>query len=295
MGTKKFPKEDEFRLYLSANSGHSNAYTASTSTNYYFEVAAKPADDQHPTEDNPSPLRSALDRFSQFFIEPLFHPDTLDRELKAVDSENKNHLQDDGWRLRQLRKSLWNPQHPYYRFCTGNLDVLKIKPEAKGINVRNKFVEFYHKNYSANRMKLVVLGCEPLDVLQKWTEEFFSCIVNKKLPQNRWEDESPFRESELGTQCFAKPVKDLQMLYLEFSFLDEEHLYESQPSWYISHLIGHEGPGSILSYLKNKGLANSLTARAGTICPGSPDIFIIETRLTEEVCTTVQRHTIRVR
>jgi insulysin len=283
MGTKKFPVENEYSQYLSSNSGSSNAYTASTSTNYYFEVAAKPADDRDPTEENPSPLRGALDRFSQFFIEPLFLSSTLDRELRAVDSENKKNLQNDTWRLHQLDKSLSNPEHPYCHFSTGNLEVLKVEPESKGINVRDKFIEFHDKHYSANQMKLVVLGRESLDVLQKWVEEFFSGIVNKGLPQKRWEDEVPFSKGDLGTRCFAKPVMDSRELNLIFPFINEEYLFESQPSRYISHLIGHEGPGSIMSYIKNKGWANSLSAGAYPICPGTPGLFDISIRLTEEV------------
>ncbi|TFB05329.1 Putative zinc protease [Trichoderma ghanense] len=282
MGTKKFPIENEYSQYLSANSGTSNAYTASTSTNYYFEVAAKPANGQDPSDTNPSPLRGALDRFAQFFIEPLFLSSTLDRELQAVDSENKKNLQNDTWRIHQLAKSLSNPKHPFCHFSTGNLEVLKTIPESKGINVRDKFIEFHAKHYSANRMKLVILGREPLDVLQKWTVEFFSDIVNKNLPPNRWTEEPPFRESDIGVQFFAKPVMDTRELHLFFPFIDEEYLYESQPGRYCSHLIGHEGPGSIMSYIKNKGWANSLSAGASPICPGSPGVFEVQIRLTEE-------------
>lgn len=283
MGTKKFPVENDYSQYLAANSGSSNAYTAATSTNYFFEVAAKPANDEDPSDTNPSPLRGALDRFAQFFIEPLFLASTLDRELKAVDSENKKNLQNDTWRLHQLEKSLSNPKHPYCHFSTGNLEVLKTQPESEGINVRDKFIEFHRKHYSANRMKLVVLGREPLDVLQKWAIEFFSGVVNKNLPQNKWEDEVPFPESHLGMQCFAKPVMDSRELNLFFPLIDEENLFESQPSRYVSHLIGHEGPGSIMSYLKSKGWANGLSAGAYPICPGTPSIFDVQVRLTEEV------------
>jgi insulysin len=283
MGTKKFPKENEYSQYLSSNSGSSNAYTAATSTNYFFDVAAKPANDQPPTEDNPSPLRGALDRFAQFFIDPLFLPSTLDRELKAVDSENKKNLQNDTWRLHQLEKSLSNPKHPYCHFSTGNLEVLKIDPESKGINVRDKFIDFHGKHYSANRMKLVVLGREPLDLLQKWVEEFFAAVEDKNLPQNRWEDELPYRPNDLGTQVFAKPVMDSRELNLTFPFINEEYMHESQPSRYLSHLIGHEGPGSIMSYVKNKGWANSLSAGAYPVCPGTPGLFDVQVRLTEEV------------
>ncbi|PHH91307.1 hypothetical protein CDD83_1011 [Cordyceps sp. RAO-2017] len=282
MGTNKFPVENEYGQYLAANSGSSNAYTACTSTNYFFDVAAKPANDQDPSDANPSPLREALDRFAQFFIEPLFLSSTLDRELRAVDSENKKNLQNDTWRLHQLEKSLSNPRHPYCHFSTGNFEVLKTIPESRGINVRDKFIEFHDKHYSANRMKLVVLGREPLDLLQKWVVELFSPIVNKNLPPNRWTDEVPFCDDHLGTQCFAKPVMDSRELNLSFPFIDEESLFESQPSRYIGHLIGHEGPGSIMSYVKSKGWVNSLSACAYPVCPGTPGIFDVQIRLTEE-------------
>lgn len=283
MGTKKYPEENAYNQYLSAHSGSSNAYTAATSTNYYFEVGGRPSDDQEPSATNPSPLKGGLDRFAQFFVEPLFLESTLDRELQAVDSENKKNLQSDTWRLNQLEKSLSNPAHPYCYFSTGNLEVLKTEPEARGINVRQKFIDFYEKHYSANRMKLVVLGREPLDVLESWVVEYFSDIVNKELKPNRWVDAAPLGPEQLGVQVFAKPVMDSRELGLSFPFLDEEPLFESLPGRYISHLIGHEGPGSIMSYIKGKGWANGLSAGAYGVCPGSPGMFDCQVRLTEEV------------
>jgi len=161
---EQYPVENAYSQYLSSHSGASNAYTGATSTNYYFDVAAKKAEDASP--DEASPLYGALDRFAQFFIDPLFLSSTLDRELRAVDSENKKNLQSDQWRLHQLEKSLSNPKHPYCHFSTGNLEILKTQPEARGIDVRQKFMDFHEKHYSANRMKLVILGREPLDVLE---------------------------------------------------------------------------------------------------------------------------------
>ncbi|KAK0655410.1 Metalloenzyme, LuxS/M16 peptidase-like protein [Cercophora newfieldiana] len=172
----------DFRTYrvirlrngLEAYSGSSNAHTDDTSTNYHFEVSAKPSNDEEPTAENPSPLHGALDRFAQFFVEPLFLESTLNRELHAVNSENENNLQSDGWRLNQLERSISNPNHPFGHFGTGNLETLKNQPEARGINVRDKFIEFYEEHYSANLMKLCVLGREPLDVLESWVCEYFS-------------------------------------------------------------------------------------------------------------------------
>ncbi|KAI9733464.1 MAG: Insulinase (Peptidase M16) [Claussenomyces sp. TS43310] len=286
MGTKKartqYPVENEYSQYLSAHSGHSNAYTASTSTNYYFEVAAKAPEDADPSEKNQSPLHGALDRFAQFFIEPLFLASTLDRELRAVDSENKKNLQNDQWRLHQLDKTLSNPEHPYCHFSTGNLETLKLQPEKRGIDVRQEFIKHHEKYYSANRMKLVVLGRESLDTLEEWVADLFAGIKDKDLPQNRWDGVQPYGKDELLTQCFAKPVMDSRLLDLSFPFPDEERLFESQPSRYISHLIGHEGPGSIMAYIKAKGWATGLSAGGYDICPGSLGMFNCQIRLTED-------------
>ncbi|KAJ5536000.1 Peptidase M16 core [Penicillium frequentans] len=308
MGTKKYPKENEYNQYLAAHSGSSNAYTAATETNYFFEIAATgessepkstgqntPTDSTNGTNgtasesastssgdvNGKSPFYGALDRFAQFFVAPLFLESTLDRELRAVDSENKKNLQSDLWRLMQLNKSLSNPKHPYHHFSTGNLQTLKEDPQKRGLEVRSEFIRFYEKHYSANRAKLVVLGRESLDTLEQWVSELFSDVENKSLTQNRWDDVQPFSEADMCTQVFAKPVMDSRSMDMYFPFLDEEDMNDTQPSRYISHLIGHEGPGSVLSYLKAKGWANGLSAGAMPICPGSA-FFTISVRLTPE-------------
>ncbi|OAX85065.1 hypothetical protein ACJ72_00566 [Emergomyces africanus] len=324
MGTEKFPKENAYNQYLAAHSGHSNAYTAATETNYYFEVAATstsvskstlsttpatPATPSIPLEVEPltdgfstltipttaavadsaassssdlvPPLYGALDRFAQFFIAPLFLESTLDRELRAVDSENKKNLQNDSWRLLQLNKSLSNPKHPYHHFSTGNLQTLRDGPQSRGINVRDEFIRFYETHYSANRMKLVVLGRESLDELEGWVVELFADVKNKDLPQNRWDDVQPYTSANLQKICFAKPVMDSRSLDIFFPYQDEENMHESKPSRYISHLIGHEGPGSILAHIKAKGWAFSLSAGAMAICPGSA-FFTVSVSLTED-------------
>lgn len=66
MGTKTYPDENEYSKYLTDNGGGSNAYTSSCNTNYYFDVT-------------PPHFEGALDRFSRFFIEPLFAQSATDR------------------------------------------------------------------------------------------------------------------------------------------------------------------------------------------------------------------------
>ena len=47
---------------------------------------------------------------------------------------------------------------------------------------------------------------------------------------------------------------------LEFAFPDLRQFYRKNPCKIISHLVGHEGDGSILAYLKKKGWALELSA-----------------------------------
>lgn len=300
MGTEKYPVENDYNQYLTAHSGYSNAYTGATETNYFFEVAASSESDKIPTSGSKpatngvitngvsksngvsnSPLYGALDRFAQFFIAPLFLSSTLDRELRAVDSENKKNLQSDNWRLSQLNKSLSSSKHPYHHFSTGNLETLRDEPRKQGVDIRKEFIDFHGRNYSSNRMKLVVLGRESLDQLETWVADLFAGVHNKDLPRNRWDGPQPYSEKEYLTQVFAKPVMDSRSLDIYFPYQDEEGMYDTQPSRYISHLIGHEGPGSILAYIKAKGWANGLAAGAMPVCPGSA-FFTVSIRLTEE-------------
>ena len=130
-------------------------------------------------------------------------------------------------------------------------------------------------------MKLVVLGREKLDELESWVTELFAGVENKDLSQNRWDEVQPYSDKEFLTQVFAKPVMDTRLLDLYFPFQDEEYMYETHPSRYMSHLIGHEGPGSILAYIKAKGWANGLSAGAKPVCPGSA-FFTVSVKLTED-------------
>ncbi|KAK1060679.1 metalloprotease [Friedmanniomyces endolithicus] len=294
MGTEKYPGENDYNQYLTKYGGYSNAFTASTSTNYYFELSASATSNSPSTSLNASkenlpvsiskgqsPLYGGLDRFAQFFVRPLFLEDVLDRELRAVDSENKKNLQSDNWRMMQLNKSLSSKKHPFHKFSTGNYKVLHDDPIERGVKIREAFMGFYNKHYSANRMKLVVLGRESLDTLQDWTKELFSDVPNQDLEKLRWDGMPVYGMDEVGTQIFTKPVMDRRTLDMYFTYPDEEDQWESQPSRYLSHLLGHEGPGSILAYLKAKGWCNGFSAGGSPVCPGSA-FFMVQAQLTAE-------------
>uniref|UniRef100_A0A8C4JBN1 Insulin-degrading enzyme n=1 Tax=Dromaius novaehollandiae TaxID=8790 RepID=A0A8C4JBN1_DRONO len=145
LGTKKYPKENEYSQFLSEHAGSSNAFTSGEHTNYYFDVSH-----EH--------LEGALDRFAQFFLCPLFDESCKDREVNAVDSEHEKNLMNDAWRLFQLEKATGNPNHPFSKFGTGNKLTLETRPTKEGIDVRQELLKFHSTYYSSNLMAICVLG-----------------------------------------------------------------------------------------------------------------------------------------
>lgn len=267
LGTQKYPQENEYGAYLSQNSGHSNAFTAPMHTNYYFEVKN-------------DALHGALDRFSQFFISPLFSPAGKDREINAVDSENKKNLQSDNWRFYQLARGTANKAHPYFGFSTGNKTTLGDKPLEMGLNVRDELIKFHSSNYSSNLMALCILSNEPLDTLTNWAVDMFSGIENKNLPAPYYQ-ESPFDSPLYNGKIYKiKPIRESRNLELTFPIPATSQFWECLPARYFAHLIGHESKGSLLYNFKRKGWANGLSCGAGAISPGFSE-FNVEIELTD--------------
>lgn len=210
----------------------------------------------------------------------MFDASSTDREINAVDSENQKNLQSDAWRLDQLEKSTCRPDHPYSKFGTGNLSTLQTEPAKLGLSVREELLKFHSKYYSANLMTLSLLGKESLDELQQYAVDMFSDIPNKNLPNVDFEA-NPFGKDTLTSVKQVVPVQDLRSLSITWQIPDYRGAYESSPPQYISHLIGHEGDGSLLSELKRRGWCNNLYAGARREARGF-QFFNLTVDLTEE-------------
>nr|WBY50760.1 insulin degradation protein [Helicoverpa armigera] len=267
LGTQKYPEENEYNKFLSEHGGSSNASTSSDHTTYYFDVL-------------PEHLHKALDIFAQFFISPLFTESATGRELSAVNSEHEKNTSSDTWRLDQLNKSTASPSHPFHKFGTGNRETLETIPKSKGIDVRKESLKFHSKWYSANIMTLVVVGKEPLDDLEEMVVKLFTEVEDKSVTAPSW-PEHPFPPALRRKRAYCLPVKDLRSLSIDFPIPDTRKHYKSGPGHYLSHMLGHEGPGSLLSALKARGWCNSLVGGTRIGARGF-GFFGVQVDLTEE-------------
>ena len=234
MGTSKYPVENEYSNFLSDNAGSSNAFTDNEDTNFFFKVSS-------------GQLFPALEMFSHFFIAPLFNEGSLERELKAVDSEFHKNLLDDNWRMQQIVAS--NASAPINHFGLGNKATLDLP------DIRDRIIAFYQKFYSANLMSLVIYGKEDTQQLKNWAVELFSGIENKEVVLPEYPLPS-FTNTKTLTRVVS--VKDTKSLRILWGVPNITKMFEYKPEGYIAHLLGHEGQNSLLSCLKHENLAEEL-------------------------------------
>ncbi|XP_011313568.1 insulin-degrading enzyme-like, partial [Fopius arisanus] len=266
LGTQKYPNNNEFYYYVSEHGGHLNASTLLDRTVYYFDIV-------------PNKLEEALDRFSQCFHKPLFAESMMAPVINVINSEH--NTADDSIKFNQLHRSSADPEHPFSKFKTGNEETLYVNPKKNGINVRDQLLKFHGAWYSANIMALSVIGRESLNDLEKMIVKMFAEVPNKRVKALECLHH-PFNKNHYGHKWFIVPMADIRLLKVFFPLPKLQEHYKADPTHYISHLLGHEGDGSLLSALTKKGWANNLSAQEDQAARGEVNFFTVLLNLTEE-------------
>ena len=68
---------------------------------------------------------------------------------------------------------------------------------------------------------------------------------------------------------------------ISFPLAYQAPLWRRQPANFLAHFVGHEGPGSLYSYLKNKGWATALSCGPQPLARGFA-MFRVTVQLTKE-------------
>lgn len=140
------------------------------------------------------------------------------------------------------------------RFMCGNLKSLQ-QP-----GIRDALLAFHAKWYSANIMKLVIVSNHSLDDMTKWVTEKFSAVENKKVEVPNLVENEPFTDNEMSRIVRFVPIKNQHWLRIMWKLPYLQECFDSKPISYFSHLVGHEGENSLLSYLREHGWALSLSS-----------------------------------
>lgn len=286
LGTERYPEAGQYQSFISAHGGNHNAYTAFQNTNYFFDVES-------------AYLEPALDRFSDFFVAPLLQAEYVDRERNAVHSEFSMGLRDDQRRALDVLKVSVNPQHPFARFSVGNLDTLNDSDHPGSL--RAAVAAFYERYYRAGRMALTVIGTQSLDELERMVRQRFTAVPGGVAdpPEPVAEPLLPPRQAPPWVSM--KSLRQERQLSLSWEVDDPRPHWRSKPLRYLGNILGHEGEGSLLSALKQRGWARGLSAGTALEYDGGA-LFRVNVELTEtgqkhadEVVTLIYRTLARVR
>uniref|UniRef100_A0A7M4E2H5 Nardilysin convertase n=1 Tax=Crocodylus porosus TaxID=8502 RepID=A0A7M4E2H5_CROPO len=262
MGSLKYPDENGFDAFLKKHGGSDNASTDCERTVFQFDVQRKY-------------FKEALDRWAQFFIHPLMIRDAIDREVEAVDSEYQLARPSDSNRKEMLFGSLARPGHPMKKFFWGNAETLKHEPKMNNIDTYTRLREFWQRYYSAHYMTLVVqskgnISCEN--------------VIGFSKP-NFGHLTQPFDTPEFHKLYRVVPIRKIHSLSITWALPPQEQHYRVKPLHYISWLVGHEGKGSVLSFLRKKFWALALyggNGETGFEQNSTYSVFSISVTLTDE-------------
>ena len=263
LGTEPYPQSDAYQQYISDNAGSHNAFTAQQDTNYFFDI-------------EPSALPGALDRFSEFFLSPLFNADHLESERNIVHSEYMARIRDESRRENDVLNQLLNPDNPTTGFAVGSRDTL-ADPEGEA-TLRERVIDFYYRYYDANVMNLAVVAPQPLDELEALVVERFADIPDHDLSAPTID--APLIDPDtLPRYVERQSLQDRRQLRFYFPIPDPTDEYRTKPTQLIAHLLGDEGDGSLLAVLREAGLADGLSAGVGR-GDGNEALFTVSISLT---------------
>ncbi len=260
MGTKPYPNESEYMSYIAEHGGERNAYTAPDRTVYSFSILN-------------DFFVEGLDRFSHFFIDPLFLQGSVGRELKNIDQEHGKNLDHDGWRAWMILKETGNQNHPNVKFSTGNADTLSGIPQSA-------LRKWYETHYSANIMHLVMISPLPIDEMIELASSKFSPVANRNLPQAAY----PFdilSEEQKGHFLYITPVKDLKTFSMIWQLPRELALDdETHSANLVAYVLSNDTQNSLYEELKREKLIESVSV---SVDPFSTEcrLFNIDFSLTE--------------
>ena len=257
MGSEKYPNENHYSTRLNELGGYSNAYTDTTKTVYYFNVFN-------------NGLAEIFDIFSRFFIDPLFKPDSINREINAVNSEHRKNINNDFWKIFQLSLYLSNNDSVTNTFITGSLNSLD-KPD-----IRNKMIEFYNKYYKPNNISICIASSKPINELKDIITNTFGNIPNNN-PAPSFLINKPFYDQNRTKSYHLKTLSNIHKIIYIWEIPYQDLYNYSHDFDILGNIISNKSEESLFFKLKSMGYLNDINFEIKY-----EGVFSITLSLTEE-------------
>ncbi|MBC3766723.1 insulinase family protein [Neptunicella marina] len=262
-GSDAFPEANHLSQFIEQHGGHTNAYTGTEYSHFYFDVANDYFDE-------------ALQQFSAMLKSPSFTSDAIKKEITTIDAEFLSKQGDDLRRLYQVHKETCNQQHPFSQFSVGNQQTL---PVDKITELKNALINHHQSFFTGSNATLCLISNHSVAQQMQLAKQYFSSLaqgttVSRTLP-------ALYAQNNLAVKLHINPKKDAKRLILTFATVPQKQDFKSKPLQIIGHILGEEGRGSLLCYLKEQNWATSMSAGPGITGSNFCD-FNINLQLTDE-------------
>lgn len=274
LGTKKYPDANAFMTRISDFGGVTNAFTQPHQTVYMFSC-------KH------DGFLENVDRFSRFFIDPIFNQIHVERELHAVEQEYAKNLENDRWREHMIFKELANPKHPHHKFSSGNAKTLSGIPSQS-------LIDWHKAHYGAEQMHLFVYSSIPMDQLKADIGTMFNEVPKLEKKQTIGSTEPILSQKQQGKIAFIKPIQDQQMLTLSWELPPSLSDDDTQSGALIAYALNRGQPNSLYEKLKSEQLINSLGIYAEEMGGNDHRFFYVAIDLSDKGTQNVQETVLRV-
>jgi insulysin len=161
--------------------------------------------------------------------------------------------------------------------------------QARITALRDAVAEFVQLYYKAEFMTLTVSSSHSIDDMVKWVTMYFSDVPSSGGDENRplCHDPPPVLPNltlddwTLPVSVQVVPTREGRTLELQWPLPREmQSLYVAKPTRILSHLLGHEGPGSLVALLRQQQWAQDLCADDVSRSNRSFCIFQVQVELT---------------
>ena len=131
-------------------------------------------------------------------------------------------------------------------------------------------------------MRLCMTGRHDIEKMEELARNLFSQVEDKEVVVPDLNTPVAYDSKNLAHIHRFIPVKDKDILSFVWYLPSSESEYKSQPLRYHSHLFGHEGENSLLSFLIAEGLALELSASHDHELNGAFSNFNVDVTLTKK-------------
>jgi len=263
LGSRHLPKANSINDMVESAGGAINAWTGTEFANYHFHCRS--------TE-----IKRILPAFGDMMRLPLLDPDTLNKEINAIEAEFQFKIKDDLRRLYQIHKETANPLHPFSKFSVGNADIFRSLSECE---LHAALQQYHAQYYVGANMCLAIFTSENVDDVLELVSQSFGALKAGEEANTEWP--ALYTPEQLAVEINIVPLQTARRMIVTFALPGLHQDFRTKPLNYLSHLIGDEGEGSLLAYLKNKNWVTNLIAGSGIEGEDFKD-FNVSFQLTEQ-------------